>query len=86
MPMPGDSESEDNAVGPDITLVVLMADEAVPVVPQGASWDHVCPGVQCVPVVDAVWNPEPVPRPPGSLSSIPLCDSARLERTGVLLA
>lgn len=33
---------------------------------------------------DSIQNPEPIPRSEAAISSIPLCDSARLERTGVL--
>ena len=38
------------------------------------------------PSADVVRNSEAVPRPPNLVTSIPLCDSARLERSGVLLA
>ena len=85
-PLPEDLGGEDDDSDRTPAKFVLVADEAVPVVPVGPSLDRVCTAMTCVPVDDAVWIPEPVPRPPGSVSSLPLCDSARLDRSGVLLA
>ncbi len=80
---PSDNGDDDGAVPP--AIVRAMSDDIV-ATPTGASNGRLFLGAIDTPSADVVWDSEPIARPPNLSSSIPLCDSARLERSGVLLA
>ena len=67
-------------------VVVRLVDEVVPAAQADPSLDRVALAAVRAASTDVVWSLEPVPRPPHLATSIPLCDAARLERSGVLLA
>jgi len=75
-------EGEENTFPPTI---VRAAKEYVPTVPPGPSL-KLFDVATLLPLANTLGGPEPVPRPPNLVASLPLCDSARLERTGVLRA
>ena len=66
--------------------IVRVANEIVLAAQAGPSSSRVFPAVICALSADVVRDVQPVPRPPNLVTSIPLCDSARFERSGVLLA
>ena len=80
---PVDGTDDENTTLP---AFVRVMDEIVPTMQAGLSFDRVLLAAICTPSVDTVWILEPIPRPPDLVTTIPLCDSARLERSGVLLA
>ena len=86
MPVPETPADGNDDQGADPPAFVRVMNEVVPVVQSGPSLDRVFLAAVCSPSVDAVWSLEPIPRPHNLVTSIPLCDSARLERSGVLLA
>jgi len=65
---------------------VRVMNEVFPVGQAGPSFGRVLLSAICTPSADVVRSLEPVPRSPNFVTSIPLCDSARLERSGVLLS
>ncbi len=78
---------EDDVDGDAVpSAIVRMISEIVPATQAGPSLGRVLLAVTCTSNADVVRNSDPVPRPPNLVTSIPLCDSARLERSGVLLA
>jgi hypothetical protein len=79
---PVEGEREEN-VPP---LVVRVTNEIVPPTQAGPSIDRVLLVGHCAPSAVVVRDLEPIPRSRDLATSIPLCDSARLERSGVLLA
>ena len=66
--------------------VVQVINEAVPNIQLGPSLGRVFLAAACSLSTDVVRDLEPVPRSPNLVTSTPLCDSARFERSGVLLA
>jgi len=80
---PADGDDDGDTIPPAIVRVI---DEIVPATQAGPSVGRVLLAVICTPSVDGVPDLTPVPRSPNLTTSIPLCDSARLERSGVLLA
>ena len=66
--------------------VVRVMNEVVPATQAGPSFCRMLLVAICTPSADVVWTLTPAPRSPNLVASIPLCDSARLERSGVLLA
>ena len=80
---PGDDTDDEGTVPP---MVVRVMDEVVPATQAGPSLCRVLCAAICTPTADVVWTLTPAPRSPSLVTSIPLCDSARLERSGVLLA
>lgn len=79
---PAEGEREEN-VPP---MVVRAMNEVVSPTQTGPPIDRVLLVGNCAPGADVVCNLEPIPRSRNFVTSIPLCDSARLERSGVLLA
>ncbi len=77
------ADDDENTVPP--TIVRVMG-EIVPSTNAGPSFGRMPLKVISAPGVDLIPNLGPIPRPPNLVTSIPLCDSARLERSGVLLA
>ena len=80
-PAPG---NDDEGTAPP--AIVRAMDGIVPATQVGPSFGRVLLAVICTPSADVVQNRTPPLRSPDFTTSIPLCDSARLERTGVLLA
>jgi hypothetical protein len=80
---PADNDDDEGAVPP---AIVRAMNEEVLTTQAGPSFGRVLLVGIYRPSADVVRNSEPVPRPPHLVTSIPLCDSARLERSGVLLA
>ena len=84
MPMPMEpTDGDDEGTVPP--AVVRVMNEIVPATQAGPAFGRVLLAANCAPSADVVRNLEPIPRPPNLVTSIPLCDSARLERSGVLL-
>ena len=85
MPMPEEpADGDDEGTVPP--AVVRGMNEVVPTTQAGPSFCRVVLATLCTPNADVVLTLTPAPRSPNLVTSIPLCDSARLERTGVLLA
>ena len=80
---PVDGNGNEGTVPP---AVVRMMNEIVPARQASPSFGRVLLTAICAPSTDVVSNLEPIPRPPNLVTSMPLCDSARLQRSGVLLA
>ena len=86
MPMPeAPVESDDNGNTAPPAIVRVIGD-IVPATPSSPSLGRVLLAAICTPSADVVWSLEPIPCPRNLVTSIPLCDSARFERSGVLLA
>ena len=86
MPLPEEPvESGDDGDTVPPTVVRVMND-VVPATQAGPSSCRALLVAICTPSTDVVWALTPAPRSPNLVTSIPLCDSARLERSGVLLA
>jgi hypothetical protein len=85
MPAPDQSEHGDNGNGLEPALVRL-ADELPTVNANGGSPARASPLSPPELALDLVPVTTSPSRPPNLITSIPLCDSARLERSGVLLA
>ena len=84
--MPASKEQADDE-GTDPPAIVRVINEIVPATTQADRLlGRVLLTVIRTPSPDVVCHPTPVPHPPDLITSIPLCDSARLERSGVLLA
>ena len=84
MPVPTEpADGDDEGTVPP--AVVRMTSEIVPATQAGPAFGRVLLAASCAPSADVVRNLEPIPRPPNLVTSVPLCDSARLERSGVLL-
>ena len=86
MPAPGqpaDRGDDDSNVPP---AILRVAYEGVPAVHTGPSFARMLLWGICAPSADVVRSLQPIPQPPNLITSMPLCDSARLERSGVLLA
>ena len=79
---PADGDDEDT-VPP---AVLCVRNEILTATHAGLSFGRGLLAAVCAPSTDVVRNLEPIPRSPNLVTSIPLCDSARLERSGVLLA
>jgi hypothetical protein len=86
MPVSQEPADGEDDVDTGVPAIVRMSDELVPVARAGPSVDRVCLSHTCTPSADVVRDLAPVSRPTNLDTSIPLCDSARLERSGVLLA
>jgi hypothetical protein len=84
MPVPTEPADGDDG-GPVPPVVVRVMSEIVPATQAGLAFGRALLAANCAPSADVVRNLEPIPRPPNLVTSIPLCDSARLERSGVLL-
>ena len=85
MPVPEQTAEGDDDRGTLPSALAPVMNEAVPAIQLGSSLGRVFLGAVCAPSTDVVRDLEPVPRPPNLVTSIPLCDSARFERSGVLL-
>ena len=86
MPVPETPADGNGDQGADPPAFVRVMNEVVPALQSGPSLDRVVLAAVCASSGDAVRDLEPVPRPPSLVTSIPLCDSVRFERSGVLLA
>ena len=84
LPLPDESADGDDE-GTVPPAIVRVMDEIVPATQAGPSFGRPPLTVISAHGVDLVPNLTPIPRP-RQTASIPLCDSARLERSGVLLA
>lgn len=80
---PADGNDDEGTVPP---AVVRVVNEIVPATQASPSFGRVLLAAVCMPSSDVVRSLEPIPRSPNLVTSMPLCDSARLERSGVLLA
>jgi len=80
---PADGNDDEGTVPP---AVVRLVNEIVLATQARPSFGRVLLAAVCAPSTDVVRSLEPIPLPPNLVTSIPLCDSARLERSGVLLA
>jgi hypothetical protein len=80
---PADGNDDEGTVPP---AIVRVMNEQVLTTQAGPSFGRVLLVGIYTPSADLVRNSEPVPCPPNLVTSIPLCDSARLERSRVLLA
>jgi hypothetical protein len=85
LPAPDHDEGDDHGPGPEPALVRL-ADELPTVTVFGASPAWAFSLLPREPASDSVPATTTRSHPPNLIASIPLCDSARLERSGVLLA
>lgn len=81
-----DEPTDGDGEGSAVPVVVRVMNEEGMTTQAGPSFGRVLAAAACVPNVDLVRGSESEPRPPNLVTSIPLCDSARLERSGVLLA
>ncbi len=86
--MPASEEPGDNddGEGTAVPAIVRAMNEEGLTTQAGLSFIRVLAAVTGTPNADVVLNLESAARPPNLVTSIPLCDSARLERSGVLLA
>jgi len=78
-----DGADNDNSVPP---VIVRAAKETLPAAKADSALGRWLQVVVCTAHVYVVRTVDPHPRPPNLVASIPLCDSARFERSGVLLA
>ncbi len=85
MPVPTEP-ADGNDEGPIPPTIVRVMNEIVPATQAGPAFGRVLLAAVCAPSADVVRDLEPIPRPPNLVTSIPLCDSARRERSGVLLS
>ena len=86
MPVP-EEPVEGGDDGNTVPLAIVRGmSEVVPLTLTSPSFGRVLLAAICTPSADVVRSLEPIPRSPNLVTSIPLCDSARLERSGVLLA
>ncbi len=88
MPVPEEPADDTDGEGSIVPAIIRVMNEIkiVPVTQAGLSFGRVLSAAIRAPSADVVRSLEPIARPPNLLTSIPLCDSARLERSGVLLA
>ena len=80
---PADGDDDRDTVP---AAIIRVTSEIVPAAQAGPSFGRVLLAVIRTPGVGVVADLTQAPRPPNFTTSIPLCDSARLERSGVLLA
>jgi hypothetical protein len=80
---PADGTSDESTIPP---AIVRVMNPIVPTPRTDPAFGRMLLAVVRAPSADVVRSLEPIPRPPNLVTSIPLCDSARLERSGVLLA
>ena len=83
--MPVSGDPDDGRDDPDMVpaAIVCSANRTLPAVP---SFGRLLSAVIGIPSHDVVQSPALLSRGPNFTGSIPLCDSARFERSGVLLA
>ena len=86
MPVPEQPTDGGDDWGTIPLATVRTVNEIVQTTQAGPSFGRMLLAATCMPNANVLWNLEPIPRPPNLITSIPLCDSARLERSGVLLA
>ena len=86
MPAPDEPADHGDDEGTVLPAIVRATNEEGLTTQAGPSFGRVLLAVICTPNADVVRNLKPIPRPPNLVTSSPLCDSARLERSGVLLA
>lgn len=60
--------------------------EIMPVIQIDTSFDRMLLAACMLNVVEVVWSQDPIPRRLDLVTAIPLCDSARFKRSGVLLS
>lgn len=86
--MPVPEQPTDCSDGEDTfpPAVVRVMNEIVRATHAGPSFMRMLQAAICAPSADAFWRLEPIPRRLNLVASVPLCDSARFERSGVLLA
>ena len=80
---PADNDDDRDAIPP---TVVRVMNEVVPTAQARPSLGRVLSVDICISSADLVSSLQPVPRWANQITSLPLCDSARFERSGVLLA
>ncbi len=80
---PADGGDDEGTAPP---AIVRAAHDTVLTAQAGPSFGRMLLAASRTPSADMVWSLQPIRRPPNLITSIPLCDSARLERSGVLLA
>ena len=80
---PADNDDDRNTIP---AAVVRVMNEVVPTAQAGPSFGRVLSADTCISSADLVSSLQPVPRWANQITSLPLCDSARFERSGVLLA
>ncbi|MFV2069935.1 MAG: hypothetical protein ACC645_23460 [Pirellulales bacterium] len=85
MPVPEEPVDGGDDDGTVPTAFVRVMNEMVPATHAGSSFVRMLQAAICMPGVDVVSSLEPIPHPSNLVTSLPLCDSARLERSGVLL-
>ena len=86
MPAPQQPADGGDDQGTFPPAIVRAVNEIVLATQAGPSFGRVLLDGIYTPSADVVRDFDPLPRPPNLVESIPLCDSARLERSGVLLA
>ncbi len=85
--VPIQDEPSDGSHGDTVPPAIVRAiNEIVPAIQTAPSFGRVLLAVVGAPSADVVSNLTPILRPPNLITSIPLCDAARFERSGVLLA
>ena len=87
MPLPEEPADDTDGASTSVPAIVrvMNENEIVPTTQAGPSFGRVLSAAIRAPSADVVRSLEPIARPPNLITSIPLCDSARLERSGVLL-
>ncbi len=85
-PLPGEpADDTDDAGAAAVPVIVRVMNEIVPATQAGPSFARVLLAAVRAPSVGVVWSAAPIARSPDIVTTIPLCESARLERSGVLL-
>jgi hypothetical protein len=79
---PADGNDDDGGISRE---VVRVTSEILPATQAGPSFGRVLLTAIRTASADVLGSLEPIPRPPNLTTSIPLCDAARRERSGVLL-
>ena len=85
MTMPEQPTEGNDDEGTVPLVVIRVMNEVVPASQTAPSLDRILLANLFASNADVVRRTDPIPHPPDLGTSIPLCDSARLERTGVLL-
>ena len=86
LPEQPSDDTDGESTFPPTIVRVMNENEVVPATQAGPSFARVLLAAIRAPSFDVVRSLKPIPRPPNLLTTIPLCDSARRERSGVLLA
>ena len=86
MPAPGQPTDNGDDQGDLPPAIVCGVDEGVLAMHTGPAFARTLLFGICEPSIDVVCGMRPIPPSPNLVTTMPLCDSARLERSGVLLA